>query len=1520
MSVRGVSVNLRFLTLLGMISSLVVGLLTPGFVGTAYADAPVRFTGDPYEWAAVSHDSASSAGTLQALKAVQRDGKLYMMVKGTEVSDDGTFYIDADNDGTTGESFPFWSDSSGIDYRIDGGQLLRYAGSQWTSVGAAVYGHSGTIAEAAVDLDDLGLDGSTPVKVSYRQPAGNSFLPDPGRSMLNVDAVADAFGPDPDVAVDADVADWAGMDPLAQSADGLTRMYAAMNNETLSVLVTGKMGDWNDVYIDIDNDKSTGFNTNWLWADYGFDYMLENGGFFENVGGGFSWNALGSEGLRYAESGPNDNKVIEMSVPLSRLGLTSPTALYLGFGGGEQYAPAPASHAAKVLPSLPRVTVDGDDADWAGIAPMATGTGNVQDVSAFVKGAKLYVLARGIDFSGEKNLFVNSDNDPATGHQGWQYERTGADYLAQNGSVFESTGPGWNWNPVGAAETVVSSVYAPAGRSIMELVVDMNGWTNVSSTIRVALGVGNDYAPPVQAAEYPAALSANGADIVVDGQDGDWSVVDNQALSGGGALTLRTVRDDEKLYLLAEGTNMNAQNEFFIDSDGHAATGWHDPRWAGSGIDYKVSRNSLYRFDGDDGWTRIGSVHNQPTPASDLVYLHLSQIGASSSSPMKVAYVSKNAMALPADGAVMLAVDAVVHQDREPGVYYPKENFEVLNNPYMGWVAWSRDVPKKPVGEPYAQPHHLVYAGITWKELEPVKGEFDWAGIESKYQFDYWAGLGKRINLRIVLDLPTTDPDHMDIPDWLYEELADAETESGAGKRYETTEVGSGFAPNYNSPVLIAEHERMIRALAERYDDDPRIAFIQIGSLGHWGEFHNYPEGPSGKFPNVRVSDQYVQHYLDHFHHKLLGMRKPFPIAADNRMGLFNDVFGDKGSTQSWLDWTLNGWSDIGLYLDPDQDAARMQAASSMPDFWKTNFSGGEFTSGNPLLSLNDNTFMESLAQARASHTSWLGPSSPADYRVGVNGVTQEVQENMDTLLKTMGYRFVLESVKHRATASRGTNASLSTHWNNKGVAPFYMNWPVAVALADDDGQLVPSTITVSPNTDIRRWLPGGSDAALPLRIPAALTPGNYTVLIGILDPRTDEPGIQLAIDGRRDDGWYALDSIRVTAASSSNDPLPPQGPAAGDDLQAVNELPAAEDGRVKIDLQPDKKEVQLPADRVFEQDSSLELSDADGRFSMHVPVRVLEQLAALKQQNGLADAKLYVQYAAVDATELASGLESLELPPGSRYEVAGGTFAFEIGLKDQAGNPIPLTSFAEPLTLRFQLSPGADGELAGLYYIPENGAPVYIGGTVNGDGLVAQVSHFSAYAVLSFNRSFDDVASHHWASRDIRVLAAKHAVSGVGDNRFEPERRVTRAEFASMLARILGIEAQGGASAFEDVPPDSSFASAIQTVADHGIVAGKEKNRFAPHDAITRQEAAAMLVRAYRVAWPGAQAAGSGDAWLKFEDRSQAASWAVDSLRFLADRGVLQGTAPTALDPRGDVSRAQAAALLSRWLDLPRE
>lgn len=427
----------------------------------------------------------------------------------------------------------------------------------------------------------------------------------------------------------------------------------------------------------------------------------------------------------------------------------------------------------------------------------------------------------------------------------------------------------------------------------------------------------------------------------------------------------------------------------------------------------------------------------------------------------------------------------------ETQIVYPQEIDAVLNNPFMGWVPWA-------VAENPPQPHRLVYAGISWRELEPERGHFDWAGVEEKYRFQYWTSKKVKFILRIVLDLPRRTEPTLDIPDWLYE------LTEQRGTWYTTSEVGNGFSPDYNNPILIAEHERLIAAVAERYNEDSRIAFIQLGSLGHWGEWHTWPDG-SGVFPEIPISDGYVTHYLKTFTKKMIGLRRPFTIAKTNKLGLFNDMFGHKPSTDEWIDWFQTGRSE----LEPP-----------MPDFWKYAYSGGEFSSGRPLLHLGDEKIEDTLRQARESHTSWLGPCSPAILDLNI-----PEQANLDSLLKTMGYRFVLKTVSHRQNVQRGTELPVALSIQNKGVAPFYFPWPLCLGLINEKGEI--STIHRA-ELDIRQILPGESHAVLGLPIESNMPLGTYTLAIAIFDPDLNEPGVDFANTGRRNDGWYTLSTLNV--------------------------------------------------------------------------------------------------------------------------------------------------------------------------------------------------------------------------------------------------------------------------------------------------------------------------------------------------------------------------------------------------------
>lgn len=95
---------------------------------------------------------------------------------------------------------------------------------------------------------------------------------------------------------------------------------------------------------------------------------------------------------------------------------------------------------------------------------------------------------------------------------------------------------------------------------------------------------------------------------------------------------------------------------------------------------------------------------------------------------------------------------------------------------------------------------------------------------------------GKHLVLRFICDDPG-DESHTDIPDWLYRE-------TGKDGDWYDNDYGKGFAPDYSNTTMIRRHTQAVKAMGERWGSDPLISYIELGSLGHWGEWHvNYGAG-----------------------------------------------------------------------------------------------------------------------------------------------------------------------------------------------------------------------------------------------------------------------------------------------------------------------------------------------------------------------------------------------------------------------------------------------------------------------------------------------------------------------------------------------------------------------------------------------------------------------------------------------------------------------------------------------------
>lgn len=99
-----------------------------------------------------------------------------------------------------------------------------------------------------------------------------------------------------------------------------------------------------------------------------------------------------------------------------------------------------------------------------------------------------------------------------------------------------------------------------------------------------------------------------------------------------------------------------------------------------------------------------------------------------------------------------------------------------------------------------------------------------------------------------------------------------------------------------------------------------------------------------------------------------------------------------------------------------------------------------------------------------------------------------------------------------------------------------------------------------------------------------------------------------------------------------------------------------------------------------------------------------------------------------------------------------------------------------------------------------------------------------------------------HWAAAYI-YQAVRGGFADMHDGRFEPDRAVTRAEFAHMMTAMLGLSRVGD-STFTDVEKDSPYDKDIQAAVAAGILKGKETGKFYPDGEITRQEAGAIISR----------------------------------------------------------------------------
>ena len=264
--------------------------------------------------------------------------------------------------------------------------------------------------------------------------------------------------------------------------------------------------------------------------------------------------------------------------------------------------------------------------------------------------------------------------------------------------------------------------------------------------------------------------------------------------------------------------------------------------------------------------------------------------------------------------------------------------------------------------------------------------------------------------------------------------------------------------------------------------------------------------------PPKAVRDEYVQHYREAFPNTALLMRRPFSIARQLNLGLYNDLTGDPEGTREWLDWIANGG-------DYDQ-TGEIGELVSMPNAWRTAPIGGEQTGARTSDQLYGSDLAQTVRLLEQSHTTFVGPESPTNVDPGA-----ALQPGIDAVLSRIGYRIYVRQAKMPRWVFLLNSLNLQITFANDGIAPIYYNWPAQLYLIDQHGEI---RFTYPASINLRKILPG-RPYPVALSIPLkGLPKGSYSIGLAILDPVTRQPAIRLAMDNPRGDLIQALGTVEI--------------------------------------------------------------------------------------------------------------------------------------------------------------------------------------------------------------------------------------------------------------------------------------------------------------------------------------------------------------------------------------------------------
>lgn len=419
----------------------------------------------------------------------------------------------------------------------------------------------------------------------------------------------------------------------------------------------------------------------------------------------------------------------------------------------------------------------------------------------------------------------------------------------------------------------------------------------------------------------------------------------------------------------------------------------------------------------------------------------------------------------------------------------PQEYTGALRNPLKGLRSGDVEGVTK---HPYAS---LAKAYIRWNELENSSSD----SVERireycDHQWKALPALNTKVIPRVYLEWPNRG-------------------------RYWPADMTTG---DYSSAQFKQRLVGLIEKLGEAWNRDPRVAFVETGLIGLWGEQHD----PS---PSLDLQKLMGDAYVANFPAKLLMNRYPGDF-VNYEFGIYWDSFGHKEESPGHIP---------------------LLKSSRLAERWRIAPMGGEtaFDWGTPLgkdptdaVVNNSDRIIALIRDLHWNHLGWL-----SDYDVSNQIATNDAAR----IQKALGYRLVIDEIHYPARIDNGADFEISFRVRNTGSGPLYYSWPLEFSLLDPTTK---KPVWKAPFAGLKtsEWLPGseGYEVNGNFKLSAGLQKGAYVGALSILDPASGEPSVRFAITNYFNGGRHPFGWITVGTAPTAVGPLSFDNPALDESLR----------------------------------------------------------------------------------------------------------------------------------------------------------------------------------------------------------------------------------------------------------------------------------------------------------------------------------------------------------------------------------